>query len=166
MGVEYRLVGTAAAVVQGVPISASDIDILVRRREDVDRLDLALRGVSRLDSPMWLPDAQQYFARYLVDGIDVEISTVEFDDTGLTECAGAAPWDHFASVRVGRHVVLCVSLELRLVTEVVRGRREHVDALTSHLRSHGCRIDLVQQSMTDRAIPPNRQAEIRRALTR
>jgi hypothetical protein len=35
-GREYRLVGTAAAVAQGVTMPASDVDVPVSRRDDVD----------------------------------------------------------------------------------------------------------------------------------
>jgi hypothetical protein len=40
--IEYRLVGTGAALLHGVQLPAGDIDILVKEREDVDAFGSAL----------------------------------------------------------------------------------------------------------------------------
>lgn len=41
---DYRLVGTAAALLQGVELPTGDVDILVKRREDVDAFAASLVG--------------------------------------------------------------------------------------------------------------------------
>src|SRR3954463_9297596 len=88
-GLKYRLVGTGAALAQGVSLPAGDIDVLVAQRSDVDALATALAEFPCLTPPVWLADARQYYARFAVAGIDVGFSTVEWPvDTDTFECAG------------------------------------------------------------------------------
>lgn len=77
VGTQYRLVGTAAALAQGVRPPAGDVNILVAQRGDIDRAATALSGFRSVDPPVWLSDARQYFARFVVEEVKVEISTVE-----------------------------------------------------------------------------------------
>ncbi|WP_091105919.1 hypothetical protein [Micromonospora citrea] len=71
------MVGISAALLQGVELSAGDIDILVARRTDVDCIAAALSRFRYLHPPAWLPDARQYFAHYQSEQIGVSVSTVE-----------------------------------------------------------------------------------------
>jgi hypothetical protein len=159
--VGYRLVGTSAALLQGVPVDAGDIDILVARRIEVDTIAAALSPFTCRTAPEWLPDARQYFARYLVDDIDVEISTVEWPTNFDTvECIGTGPWRHYVSVACGTHNVPAVRLELRLVTELIRDRPDRATALIAHLRSQGADFGLLRESMTDRAVPSDQRRRI------
>nr|BFE73548.1 hypothetical protein GCM10020092_068490 [Actinoplanes digitatis] len=64
----YRLVGTGAALAQGVRLPYGDIDILVARRSDVDLFAVALAGFPCLTEPVWLSEAGQYYARFAVGG--------------------------------------------------------------------------------------------------
>ncbi|MGW0933770.1 hypothetical protein [Streptomyces sp. NPDC002666] len=154
-GLAYRLVGTSAALAQGVLLPVGDVDILVRRREDVDRFAAGLSGSPCLDAPAWLPDAKQYFARFRVDGTDVEISTVEHPaDTDTFECAGRGPWTHWVHVGIGRHAVPVVGLELRLVSELVRNRPDRIGPLIAHMRVHGADLPLVRRAMSERKVEP------------
>lgn len=149
----YRLVGTGAALAQGVTLPTGDIDILVAERSSVDRFAAALAGFPCPDPPAWLPDAGQYFTHFTVDGVKVGASTVEVPGASDTvECVGVAPWRHYVDVPVGGHVVPAVALELRLASELVRGRAERVEALVEHLRVHGADLDLVERSMRDRGV--------------
>lgn len=94
-GPGFRLVGTAAALAQGVRLTTSDVDILLARRDDVDTFAAALVGFPCRASPTWLAEARQYFARFDVDGVGVELSTVEQPvHTDTSECAGPGPWRH------------------------------------------------------------------------
>jgi hypothetical protein len=159
--VDYRLVGTSAALLQGVPVNAGDVDILVARRVDVDTFAAALSPFACRTGAVWLPDACQYFARYAVDGIDVEISTVEQSTTtDTTECVGSGPWRHYVPIACGTHMVPAVRLELRLVSELVRDRRDRVTALIAHLRTHGADLGLLHRALTDHAIPPEQQLQV------
>jgi hypothetical protein len=62
--IEYRLVGTGSALLQGVPLPAGDVDILVRERENVDAFGAALASFKCRFSPAWLPEERQYYADY------------------------------------------------------------------------------------------------------
>jgi hypothetical protein len=162
---DYRLVGTGAALAQGVNLPTGDIDILVARREDVDRFATALRGHPCLDPPQWLPPARQYFTHHTIDGIKVGASTVEVPtQSEAIECIGRAPWQHYVNVEAGNHTVPAVALELRLVSELIRDRPDRYTPLIDHMRTHGADLKLVQQSMKDRNLDPTRQREILKKL--
>jgi hypothetical protein len=161
VGFEYRLVGTAAALAQGVRLPVGDVDILLARRGDIDRAATALSGFPCLDPPVWLPGARQYFARFVVDEVKVEISTVESStDTDTFECVGRGPWQHYVRIRLGKHVVPVVGLELRLASELVRDRPDRYVPLIEHMRSHGADLQLVQKAMRARGLDPARQTRI------
>ncbi|MFI6652732.1 hypothetical protein ACIBI8_34645 [Streptomyces sp. NPDC050529] len=165
LGLAYRLVGTGAALAQGVPLPVGDVDILVGRRDDVDRFAAGLSGFPCLDAPGRLPDARQYFARFRVDGTDVEISTVEWPaDTDTFECTGRGPWEHCVRVGFGGHVVPVVRLELRLVSELVRNRPDRIAPLIEHMRVHGADLPLLQRAMSEREVEPKLQARVMEQL--
>jgi hypothetical protein len=152
---DYRLVGTGAALAQGVDVAAGDIDILVARRAEVDGFAAALSEFRCLKAPVWLPDARQYFTRFEVDGVEVEASTVEQPmDADTFECVGSGPWRHCLPIGFGRHLVPVVALELRLVTELVRDRPDRYLPLVDHMRSHGADVHLIQRAMSERGVDP------------
>ena len=135
----YRLVGTAAALLQGVALPVRDIDILCRERDAVDQFAGAMAGFPALQEPVWLAGDRQYYCNYDVAGVEVGASTVEVDVSHDTvETLGAGPWRHFREVPVGEHRVPAVRLELRLATETLRRRRDRSEPLISFLRAHGC----------------------------
>ncbi|MGB6453118.1 MAG: hypothetical protein WBH47_01390 [Streptosporangiaceae bacterium] len=161
VGFEYRLVGTAAALAQGVRLPVGDVDILVAHRGDIDRAATALHGFPCLDPPVWLPDARQYFARFVVEQVKVEVSTVEWPtDADTFECIGRGPWEHYVRMKVGKHIVPAVGLELRLASELVRDRRDRYVPLIEHMRSHGANLQLVQKALHARGLDPARQTRV------
>ncbi len=136
--IPYRLVGTAAAVLHGVDLPAADVDILVKRRGDVDAFGAALASFRCLSAPAWLPGARQYYASYDVAGANVEFSTVEVEsDADSSETIGRGPWERYVTVPCGPHVVPTVALELRLVTELVRDRRDRYGPIIGAMRAGG-----------------------------
>jgi hypothetical protein len=158
---EYRLVGTSAALAQGVELPTGDIDVLAARRSEVDRLAAALAGFPCLEPPAWLPNARQYFARFQVSGIEVEISTVEAPThTDTFECIGRGPWQHYVDLDIGRHTVPAVVLELRLVSELVRKRPERYVPLIEHMRTRSPDLHLTQRAMSDRGVARELQQRI------
>lgn len=160
-GFEYRLVGTAAALAQGVQLPTGDVDILVARRGDVDTFAAALSRFPCLEPPTWLPNARQYFTHFEIDEIDVGSSTVEIPaDTGTFECIGRGPWEHYVHIRFGEHLVPVVRLELRLVSELVRNRPDRYVPLIEHMRLHGADLPLVAKAMRDRGVDPVQQQRI------
>ena len=160
-GFEYRLVGTGAALAQGVQLPTGDIDLLVGRRDEVDRFAAALSGFRCLEPPAWLPKARQYFTHFEVDGIDVGASTVEVPtDAETIECIGRGPWQHFVQIDFGKHTVAAVALKLRLVSELIRDRPERYTPLIEYMRSHGTDRQLVQKSMSERGVDLMLQQQI------
>jgi hypothetical protein len=154
-GIEYRLVGTGAALAQGVPLLAGDVDILVARRDDVDRFATALAGFPCLVSPVWLADARQYFARFQVDQIDVEFSTLELPAEPDT-FKGTRPglwahyvWERYAQINLGRHVVPVITLELQLITELVRDRPDRYTPLIEYMRLNGADLQFLFTAMSE-----------------
>lgn len=160
-GFEYRLVGTGAALAQGVQLPAGDIDILVAQRADVDKFAAALSGFRCLEPPAWLPEARQYFTHFEVEEIEAGASTVEVPtETDTFECIGPGPWNHYVDVKIGKHLVPVVRLELRLVSELVRNRPDRYMPLIEHMRAHGADLQLVHRAMNDRGVDPVRQVHI------
>ncbi|MFB9631120.1 hypothetical protein [Nonomuraea helvata] len=162
---DYRMGGTSAALLQGVHLPAGDIDLLVARREDVDTFAAALSSFPCLYPASWIPESLQYFARYEVNGVKVEISTVEWQvDSDGWECAGPGPWQHYVVVTCGSHRVPVVRLELRLATEVLRDRPDRYEPLLDHMGAHGFDSDLLQTAMKARRLPAERQRMIQDRL--
>ena len=154
----YRLGGTSAALLQGVQLPVGDIDLLVARREDVDEFGAALASFPCLHAASWIPESSQYFARYEVRGVKVEISTVERQvDSDAMECVGRGPWQHCVWIACGSHQVPAVRLELRLATELVRDRADRYEPLLDHMSARGCDFDLLHRAMRGQGLPAERQ---------
>ena len=163
--VEYRFGGTASVLFRGIALPAGDIDFLLQQRRDVD---LFSRGVSALSStrclmpPTWLPDDSQYFARYVVDNVVVEFTTVELQEeleTDTFECVGRGPWEHFDLISCGPYRVPTVALELRLLSELRRNRPERYRPILETLRRQRCDVALVRRGFVARSIPEALQRE-------
>jgi hypothetical protein len=162
--VEYRFVGTASAVLRGIRMPAGDLDILLKERQGVDRFAGAVSempSTTCLVPPTWEAEYRQYFARYLVDGVVVEFSTVESQtDSDAMECFGRGPWEHVELVPCGSHQVPSVSLELRLITELRRQRLERYQPIVAYLREHGCDVELLRRGMAARQVVDDLQEAI------
>jgi hypothetical protein len=97
--IEYRLVGTGAALLQDVPLPTGDVDILVKERASVDAFGSTLASFRCLVSPVWMPEARQYYAEYEVNGVGVGFSTVEVEtESDGIECLGRGPWEHYVHI--------------------------------------------------------------------
>ncbi|MEU9830698.1 hypothetical protein AB0D67_04060 [Streptosporangium sp. NPDC048047] len=166
-GLDYRVGGTGAALLQGVRLPAGDIDLLVARREDVDTFAAALSSFPCLHPAAWIPESSQYFTRYEIDGVTTEISTVErqTDSDGL-ECVGPGPWRHYVVIPCGSHRVPVVRLELRLATELLRDRPDRYEPLLDHMGSHGFDPDLLRTAMNACRLPAERRRLAQDRLTR
>jgi hypothetical protein len=151
--IDYRLVGTGAALLQDVPLPTGDIDILVKERESVDVFNSALASFKCLFSPAWVPEARQYYAEYEVKGVGVGISTVEVEtESDGLECVGRGPWEHYVLLSCGPYTIPAVALELRLVSELTRDRPDRYMPLIGHMQVNGCDIELVRRGMDARGI--------------
>lgn len=158
---EYRLVGTGAALLQGVTLPTGDIDLLVKERPAVEAFAVALGEFRCITPPTWLADARQYIAEFDVNGVEVGVSTVEWEtDSDGIECLGRGPWEHYVWRACGSHQVPAVALELRLVSELARGRADRSEPLVQHLRAHGCDLALLQRGMQARQLPAAQQRRV------
>lgn len=156
--ITYRLGGTSAALLQGVQLPVGDIDLLAARREDVDVFGAALASFPCLHAVSWIPESSQYFARYEVHGVKVEVSTVErqVDSDGM-ECVGRGPWQHYVWIACGSHQVPAVRLELRLASELVRDRADRYEPLLDHMSAQGFDFDLLHRAMKAQDLSAERQ---------
>jgi hypothetical protein len=155
-----RLVGTGAALLQGVQLPTRDVDLLMKEREDVDTLGSALSSFECLTPPTYLSEAKQYYANYEINGVEVGISTVEWEtDSDGIECFGRGPWEHYILIPCGPYTVPTVTLELRLVSELLRDRPDRYTPLIEHMRVRGCDIELVRRGMAARGFSQDIQKE-------
>ncbi len=159
---EYRLVGTGAALLHGVQLPAGDVDLLVKERSAVDAFGAALSPFECLDPPAWLPENDQYYANYRVNGVEVGISTVELEtDSDVIETFGPGPWErHYVLLPCGRYSVPTVTLELRLITELYRDRPERYNPIIQYLRAHSCDLDLVRRGLAVGRLSPAVQENV------
>jgi hypothetical protein len=159
--IDYRLVGTGAALLHGVSLPAADIDILVRERGSVDAFNAALSSFRCLEAPAWLADTQQYYGNYEVNGVEVGISTVEVESEADTiETFGRGPWEHFTLLRCGRYSVPTVALELRLITELFRNRPDRFQPLIGFMQARGCDPDFIRRGLAAAGLPPAMQDDV------
>ena len=162
----YRLVGTTASILHGAATASKGVDFLMRDRDGVDDLHLAL-STFRIDTPpTYLADDEQYWASYFVDGVHVGVTTTEWKPEGsVIEASGEGPWQHFSIIPHGQHQVPTVKLELRLVTEIFRNRADRIEPLMAFMRQQGCDLNLVKQGLTERGIPAQHQTKVMAQLT-
>jgi hypothetical protein len=170
-GDHVRLVGTASSLLRGIDLPAGDVDILARSHAVVDELAHSAddAGGTCIAAPRWLdtPFGGQYIADYEVDGVRVEFSTVELsapDPTYIAECAGVTPWRHFDAVDIEGHALPMVASELRLLSEVTRGRDDRWRPIASFLSVHGYDEGLLGAALA--GVDPDIVAEVDDVLGR
>ncbi|MDY6876570.1 MAG: hypothetical protein SWK90_10280 [Chloroflexota bacterium] len=133
----------------------------MKEREDVDTLDSSLSSFECLTPPTYLSEAKQYYANYEINGVEVGISTVEWEtDSDGIECFGRGPWEHYILISCGPYTVPTVALELRLVSEMLRDRPDRYTPIIEHMRACGCDIDLVRRGIQSRGLPQTLQEEV------
>ncbi len=157
----YCLIGTAAAVLHGVPLYAADVDLLMKQRTHVDAFAVALSSFPVLTPPTFLEGSKQYYAAFNVDGIQVEASTVEWTtDSAYIETLGDGPWRNRTLITVGPHRVPTIALELRLATELLRNRPDRYEPMMEWMKQNGCDADLLGHAMAARRLSPEIQNSI------
>ena len=159
--IDYRLVGTGAALLHGVSLPAADIDILVRERHSVDAFGSALSSFRCLEVPTWLAGARQYYGNFEVNGVEVGISTVEVtSDADVVETFGRGPWEHFTLLTCGCYAVPTVVLELRLITELFRNRPDRYQPLIQFMQWHGCDLDYIRRGIAAAGLSQTMQDDV------
>jgi len=158
---DVRVVGTASSALRGIDLTVGDIDVLARNRSTVDAIAAAWTadGWASVGAPELLTGdgLDQYFASFDVLGAKIEISTVEgaCQPGDLAECVGAAPWIHFDTVMVDDQAIAVVASELRLKSEIIRGRRERWEPISAHMSETGFNQRLL--SAVVNTLPPGLQ---------
>lgn len=158
-----RLVGTASSALRGVALPVGDINILARDRETVDELVVAF-GSSPAEV-IQTPFGHQYLADHEIGGVSVQVSTVESSVSGrsrLAECVGEAPWRYFSLVDVAGRPVPAVASELRLASDLMRGRDDRWRPIAAHLLANGFDVELLSQAVL--GFPQPMLDELQRAL--
>jgi hypothetical protein len=149
----------------------NDVDVLFRDRSGVDSWFDALSAMFEVGrAPTWIGESQQYFARVHDGDVAIELSTVELDadadaDADTIECIGDGPWRHFDLVPCGAHRVPAVATELRLITEVSRGRADRCRTIVDHLRRVGCDVALVRRGLAHAGVAPDTTDQLLAALS-
>ena len=82
------------------------------------------------------------------------------------ETLGDGPWRHFVAVAVGAHEVPAVRLELRLVTELMRRRRDRSAPLLAFLAARGCDRTLVARGLANARIATRTRTAVLAGLAR
>ena len=168
-----RLVGTASSLLRGIELPAGDVDILAASHAVVDQLARVAddAGGECIAPPRWLdtPFGGQYIADYEVRGVQVEFSTVELSDAEpdssfVSECAGDAPWRYFDTIDVEGYAVRLVASELRLLSELNRGRDDRWRPIAAFLSEHGYDERLLGAAMA--GVSPELVAEAQHAVVR
>lgn len=158
-----RVVGTASSSLRGIVLPVADIDILARDRATIDELVAA--SASSPATLIETPFGRQYLAEHRVDDVPMQFSTVERDPSGrsrLAECVGETPWRHFSFVDVDGHPVPVVASELRLASDLMRGREDRWRPIAAHLVATGIDQELLDQAV--HGFPQPMLHELQRAL--
>lgn len=164
---DYCLVGTAAAVLHGVPLHAGDVDLVMRQREGVDAFSSALTSFPCLTPPTFIPEGKQYYTACDIHGVQVEASTVEWaSESAYIETFGRGPWEQQVLIDVDGYHVPTIKLELRFVTELLRNRTDRSTPLMMWMQAHGFDIDLLRQAMAARSLPPQQQEHVLAELSK
>lgn len=158
---DYRLIGTAADLLRGVPLQPSDVDFLVKTRAEIDTFGRALAAFRCLTPPTWLECGGQYYAAYEVDGVEVDASTVETPtESGFIEARGSGPWTHFREIEVGERSIKAVAPELRLATELSRDRQDRANLIAHWLHDHGHDATLLANALDAYGIAADARAPV------
>ncbi|HHT28241.1 MAG TPA: hypothetical protein GXZ82_13480 [Firmicutes bacterium] len=170
---DYRLVGTAAALLAGCDLPVDDVDFLMRDQRHVDAFAAALSGYDCLVSPryqQWSPppqEAGQYWCRYSIGGVHVEASTVEVvTNADCLEVSGTGPWTHYVNLDVGAYCVPTIRIELRLATELSRNRVGKAEPIIEWMMKNGGDLGLLQRAMQACGVPLERQDDVLTELRR
>ena len=158
-----RVVGTASSALRGIDLPVGDVDILARDRETVDEL-VAASGAPPA-ALLATPFGHQYLADHELGGVPVQFSTVESLASGrtrLAECVGEAPWRYYALVDVAGRPVPVVASELRLASDLMRGRDDRWRPIAAHLRAAGFDLELLERAVV--GFPQELLDELQRAL--
>lgn len=171
----WAVIGSAATVLQGCAVTPRDIDLLAAHPEGVRRFVRLMEPYtperckhfpdhadwrSSRDRPVSVgPDEYGFFwhfARWVAEGVKVEIAHIAAPEGFPTSKNGAGMWEsgpeiwpHVKNVRWGDHVVPVVPLEIQLETCMRRRLEERAAAIVAVLRRGGYDADLIRKALRE-----------------
>ncbi|TLS37080.1 hypothetical protein [Pseudalkalibacillus caeni] len=172
--IEWMLVGSAGSVLQGCEMDPGDVDIYVKRKEDVSRFAELLSEFSlpnqdnQTNSNDWYSTKgeavfHQTFpsgfswskARWNINGCDVEVVHISnaagipdsLTGDGIWE-GGQYIWSHFKEVKAGEYTIPAVPLEIQLESNLRRKRGDRVEAILNALKTNGYDRELITKALS------------------
>jgi hypothetical protein len=169
----WAVIGSVASTLQGCHFEPGDIDILANAPETVQRIAEVMRPHTPLKpiappgNENWLssqelpvnvgPDpsgAVWHFARWLIDGVKIEVAHIQApkgfataaDGAGIWE-AGPEIWPHIRFVNFANFSVPVVPLEIQLQTNLGRGRTERCREIQRVLEENAYDRELLKKSL-------------------
>ena len=96
-----------------------------------------------------------------MDGVEVDASTVEAPtESGFIEARGSGPWALFLEIEVGERSIKAVAPELRLATELSRGREDRANLIAHWLHDHGHDGALLTNALDAQGIDADARAPV------
>lgn len=172
LGVEWMVVGSAAAAVRGVDVIPRDVDILLPSGSPESakiRLAQALRPWTAAASPgpgldmmlsttehpwQYSTDGSWLFGRWTIDGSRLEVAGISgsVGPNVLWETQGDAVCGTRQVVTWQGRALPVVPLEVFLATLLVRNRPDQVTTVIRRLIERGYCIELIERACQDRGV--------------
>lgn len=177
----WAVIGSVATALQGCRVEPRDIDFLARQPDEVFRFAACMAvyapPVCPLPpgDPMWVASAERsvdvstdaygfrwHFARWIVDGVKVEVAHISppprfrtsADGAGIWE-GGAEIWPHVVWTPFEGRTIPVVPLEIQLATNLSRGLENRVSEIVAVFRRRG-----YDRGLLDRALRVETRARV------
>lgn len=167
--VEWMLVGSAATALRGVPVEPGDLDILVRRAEDLDCIAAAMPSVADdrndVDPATFLSSQRRpvlvfgegswALGRWHLGDVMVEVAHIQSappQDSLLLETAGARIWGERDMVELEDVSIPTVPVEVQIATMTSRDQHERLRQTLRAVDASNLRIPLLSSALLDRGI--------------
>ena len=69
--------------------------------------------------------------------------------TGV-EKSGHGPWEHYRLIASGKYGIPVVDLELRLMTEVLRDRKDRINSILKYLKKNGFNKEVMKRILSEK----------------
>jgi len=172
-GFEYIICGSMATYLQGCQIIPGDIDILSLNPEGVKYIVNLMSEYEAEESPSsqiedWLSTSkdrvfeiqsesgneQWYMARWIIDGVKVEIAFIKSDgsvkrsrEKGYIWENGPDMYQHARVMDFRGYQINVVPLEIQIVTNMQRGLEDRVNAILKTLNKKDADYSLIKKAI-------------------
>jgi hypothetical protein len=171
-GLEWMLVGSAATALRVGGITPMDIDIAVRRPEDVSRAATVLPTPQSLEPgkadepPAWISTMAEptlhfgdererwNFGVWFIQGVKVELAHIDAPPVAelMIETRSWAVWSERDTLVCQSEPVPTVPLETQLATMAARGQTDRLDAVLAAIENSNSNLNLplLRRAFADR----------------